>query len=340
MSHLRHWLIVLPLLCVGAGVAQQDPKKEKDPPKKDEKIEKAKHNPNEVEVRTSEGSTIRMIMLQESVDIVTKFGPLTVPMSEVRKIELGVHIDSEVAKKIETAIKNLNSTVFKERDEAVNELIKLGPSAYPSVVASSKSTDPEISQRAQMALKRIKAKFPADSLRLIVNDRIITNDFPIVGVIKTKTIKAENPILGALNLKLGELRSISWLGGNSEVEVVVEGNRYCNRTAWMDTNVNIEQGASLQITAGGEVDLLPGNNFFSGPQGNPDVGGRGGPGNRYTPGTLLGKVGESGTPFVIGERYSGAPAGEGKLFLNIVPGPWGGQPAGGNYKVKITIGTR
>jgi len=85
---------------------------------------------------------------------------------------------------------------------------------------------------------------------------------------------------------------------------------------------------------------LPGNNFFSGPQGNPDVGGRGGPGNRYTPGTLLGKVGESGTPFVIGERYSGAPAGEGKLFLNIVPGPWGGQPAGGNYKVKITIGTR
>src|SRR5262249_27476110 len=152
-----------------------------------------------------------------------------------------------------------------------------------------------------------------------VQDRVVTNDFPIVGRIVSPTIKAQSQYLGVLELKLSELRSISWMGGSTEVEVLVDATKYCHRTNWLDTGFTVEQGVALQLIASGEVDLLPGNGggeFISGPQGNPGIGGP-----RMVkgmPGSLLGKIGESGAVFVVGERYSTIPATEGKLFLQIV----------------------
>jgi hypothetical protein len=328
MSLLRRCLVLVPLLCAGAGLAQQDPAKKED---------KAKPT-NEVEITLGDGSAIRMTILQESIDVVTRFGKLSVPIAEVRRIELGIHLADGVPEKIAAAMKKLNSSVLKDRDEAVNELTALGPAAYPSLQAAAKTTDPELGQRVQLALKRIRAKHPADALRVLVSDRIITTDFPIVGKIVSPTIKAENHLLGARNFKLGELRTIAWMTGNNEVEVMVDASKYCSRTAWMETSVNIEAGMTLHVLASGEIDLWPGqgNEFISGPQGNFNVGGRG----PRQPGTLLGKIGESGTVFNIGERHSSMPTQEGKLYLQVVPGNWGGpgQIAQGSYKVKISAG--
>jgi hypothetical protein len=51
-------------------------------------------------------------------------------------------------------------------------------------------------------------------------------------------------------------------------------------------------------------------------------------------GMLIGKIGEDGEPFVIGDRYDGNPEREGKLYLHIGPSPWN-CPSAGNYEVKI-----
>lgn len=335
MSSLRFCAMIAAVGLVGPGLGQPpDPKKNP-----------AKPN-NEVEVKFGDTVTnVRMIILQEKIDIMTRFGKLEVPLTEVRKIDFGVHLEEGVLDKVQAAIKKLNSEVFKERDEAVKDLVKIGPPAFPALSAAAKTSDQEISTRAQMALKQIKGKYNADQLRLTVNDRIVTNDFPIVGRIVSPTIRAQNAYFGARDLKLTELRSIIWLGNNTDVEVLVDAGKYCHRTNWMDTGVPVEAGSGLQINASGEVDLLPGNGggeFISGPQGNLNVGGRfGGIGGNRLPGTLLGKVGESGTAFVVGERYYGMPGQEGKLYLQIVPGNFGGnQQAQGNYKVKISSGLR
>src|SRR5262245_31111315 len=316
MSWYRLGVLVLPLVWTGASLAQTGAKKD------------AKSPTNEVEVKFGDGSAVRMVILQENIDIVTKFGKLSVPMTEVRKIDLGIHLADGVADQIQGLMKKLSSDVFKERDEAVNQLVELGPAAYPTLHAASKSKDPEVNQRVQMALKRVKAKYPPESLRLTVHDRIVTNDFPLVGRIVSPTIKAKTPIFGALDLKLNELRTILWMGGNTDVEVMVDATKYCHRTNWMDSGVAIEAGVGLQIEASGEVDLLPGNGggeFISGPEGNFNVGGRG-PGNRQ-PGQLLGKIGDNGAVFFIGKSHHTTPTQEGKLFLQISPGPWGNQPA-------------
>ena len=52
-------------------------------------------------------------------------------------------------------------------------------------------------------------------------------------------------------------------------------------------------------------------------------------------GSLLGKVGESGEVFLIGEKYNGTPKGSGKLYLRLAPSPWPNQ-AQGTFKVTIT----
>jgi hypothetical protein len=337
MSCFRTLLLALPLAWAGASVAQ-DGKDGKDEPKK----EPAKAS-NEVEVRFADGSSVRMAILQESIDIVTKFGKLSVPMAEVRKIELGVHLPEGTLEKIQAAMKKLNSEVFREREEAVNQLVQLGPHAYPTLHAASKSTDPETAQRVEAAIKKIKAKFKEEALQLRVSDRIVTGDFPIVGRIVSPTIKAQTPIFGALDLKLPELRTIVWLTGNSDVEFLVDATKYCNSRQWMETSVMHEGGNALKIEASGEVDLLPGNGpeFISGPQGNFNIGGRFGPRNQWVPGQLLGKIGEGGTPFVVGERYNGSPGQNGKLYLQIVPGNFGGPGGGGaqgSYKVKVSSG--
>lgn len=327
--------VVLTLLLLGPGfsAAQTEPKAEP------AKAEPAKAN-SEVEVKFGDSSTMRMQILQENVEIVTKFGKLLVPIAEVRKMELGVHLPEGVGDKIQAAMKKLGSDNFKDREEAVSQLVAIGPGAYPSLHLAAKSTDLETSQRAQMGIKRLRTKFTADQLRLTVNDRIVTTEFTIVGRIISPTIKAQTPYFGTVELKLAELRSVLWLSGNMEVEVLVDASKYCHPLTWMETNVNVEGGNGLQITASGDIDLLPGNGpqFMCGPQGNVNIGGRG-PGNRL-PGMLIGRIGENGSVFNIGERYSGLPSQEGKLYLQIVGGNFGGgnQPAQGTYKVKITAG--
>ena len=59
-----------------------------------------------------------------------------------------------------------------------------------------------------------------------------------------------------------------------------------------------------------------------------------GGGRGFAGGALLGRYGESGEPFLIGEDYKGRAFREGKLFLQIAPSPFGTASTGA-YKVKI-----
>jgi hypothetical protein len=51
---------------------------------------------------------------------------------------------------------------------------------------------------------------------------------------------------------------------------------------------------------------------------------------------LIGKIGENGEMFTIGDRYEGLPEQEGKLYLHIGPSQWNAQ-CNGNYDVKVRV---
>jgi hypothetical protein len=89
----------------------------------------------------------------------------------------------------------------------------------------------------------------------------------------------------------------------------------------------------LLATADGQVDLWPQGpgQYVCGPKGYTTAG----KGVSYMAGTLLGRIGENGKIFVMGERYDGTPGEEGRLYLHIVPSPWN-NASSGTFQVHIT----
>jgi hypothetical protein len=55
------------------------------------------------------------------------------------------------------------------------------------------------------------------------------------------------------------------------------------------------------------------------------------------PGTLLGRIGEQGRVFVVGSRYEGTAAEDGKLYLRIAPNSSNSE-ASGSYDVRVSLG--
>jgi hypothetical protein len=291
--------------------------------------------PIEAEVRYADGSVIRATILQASLEVQTRYGKLTVPAREIRRIELGLHLTEATRQRIETGIRQLGSEVYKEREQAVRTLTQLGASAFPALHQASKSADLEVSQRAETALKQIRDKEPAETLRTRTEDVIETGEFPIVGHILTPAIRAKTSYFGEIDLKLTEMRLVRFCGNGSEPEVVVDAAHHGSAAGqWMDSGFTLNAPGRVKIMAAGTVDLWPQTpgQYTTDPKGYAPAA----TGNRNTPlpGTLLGRIGENGTVFTIGSGYEGTPGEAGRLYLHIVPSPWNNASTG-TYRVQI-----
>jgi hypothetical protein len=298
-------------------------------------------NPNEVEIRLADGSRVRMLILQASLEIETKYGKLVTPTADLRRIELGIRPPPGLTAKIEDAIKRLGNDSYQEREKAVKELATFGAPAYVPLYQAAKSKDAEVARRANQALEEIRKKVPENKLRVREDDLIQTAEFTIIGRILNPTIKAKSGIFGETQLNVADLRGIRWMDHQAEIELTIDATKYAiNATQWMDTGIEVSLDDEIVITASGQVDLMVngGGGYITGPTGNAQWGQA--PGSTHPPGALLGKVGNSGQIFLIGESYKGPAKAEGKLFLQISPSPWArhGNAVGGSFKVSIAGG--
>jgi hypothetical protein len=325
MCH-SNWVLVALLLWLGSASAQDN--KDKDHPRS-----------NEVEIRLADGSRVRMLILQESLDIQTKYGKLTTPITDLRRIEFGIH--PALAQKIDAAVGRLGDKSFQEREQGMRDLLRIGAPAYLALSRAAKSKDAEIAQRAGKALEQIRQKVPENKLRAREEDTIQTAEFTIVGRVVNTTIKAQSAIFGETQLNVTDLAGIHWLGKIAELELEVDGAKYAvNALQWMDTGIELNMNDELVISAFGKVDLMPngGGQGISGPEGSAQFPGQPG---IHPPGALLGRIGENGSAFLIGGSYNGTSKSEGRLYLQISTSPWahrGANAVTGSYKVRITGG--
>jgi hypothetical protein len=306
-----------------------------------------KADPREVEVRFVNGSKVVMTLMPEQIEVVTKFGKLTIPPEEIRYIEFGLHLPPGAAERIQTALAQLDSNNYKQREAALKELIALGAHAYPTLQNAAKSAPMESGQRIKQALKTIEQKVPEHLLRVKEEDLIQTSKFALSGKIVTPVIKAKAEYFGDLELKPPQLRSIRRVADAVKVEILVDAAKHGRQNApWMDTGFKVEANSKLMISASGEIDMNPQQpgQMAAGPNGmnnrgfNVNVGFRGGPGmglENLSPGTLLGRIGDKGPVFIVGDRYSGTASRGGKLHLLIFPVNWGAGAAG-SYNVRLS----
>jgi hypothetical protein len=328
----RQLLIAIALfgLCL-AGAGAQGTKKDT-PPKG-----------AEVDIHFLNGSTVRLQIQSEKLEIETPYGKLAVPMKDVRAIEFGAHLPEGHAAKIDAAVKKLGSGDFREREKAVAALLELGPFSYAAAVEATRAKEPEVATRAKEIVQKLNAKHPKKDLKLFVEDRVITPTFPIVGRILTPSIKAKADYFGDVDLSLADMRTLrAIVAAGVDVDVTVDAGKYAVRGQWLATNFQVDGRSAIVITAKGQVDLSPDDpgQIMSGPGGyraGPAGGFAGKKGvSKAAAGLLVGKIGENGDTFTIGERYEGTPGQEGKLYLQINPSPYSPQSAGA-YDVKAAL---
>src|SRR5262249_12121245 len=278
---------------------------------KDKGRDKSLPNAAAFELRFAVGSPVQMTVMDHSLGIPTRFGKLTVPWTEVRRIEFGLRYPDGVLNKIETAVAQLGSPDFKTREAAQAELLRHGELAYPHVLKAAREGTPETMKRARAIAEQMREKIPEEKLHIKPYDTVQTGDFPIVGRIDALVFKARSPVFGDATVKLAELRSLRSLFTAGDVDLTLDAAHYgLAHENWLETEIELS-GQSLEIRADGKVDLYP----MGGERGfyvaTPDGARPGGRPTLFPSGALLGKVGKEGKVFLVGSKYDGVPPGEG-----------------------------
>ncbi len=307
--------------------------------------------PGDVEIHFLNGSKVRMIVESEKLDIATAYGKLSVPVKDIRGIEFGLHFPEGMEAKIEAAVKGLGASDYREREKADKALIDLAPFSYPAVLEASRTKELEVSKRAKDILVKVQAKHPKRDLKTSVEDKVVTQNFTIVGRILTTTVKAKTEYFGEQELNLAKMRTLRAMGAVSlDTEFALDSGKYANQGQWYDSGFHCDGRTAISITAKGLIDVWPqqGGQFMSGPAGFQHTRNGGGPGGvavggrkignvlngNAHGGMLIGKIGEDGDYFMIADRFEGIPEGEGKLYLHIGPSQWNCQCIG-NFDIKI-----
>jgi hypothetical protein len=291
--------------------------------------------PDVADVRFADGSSVRMRIAQSAIDVTTRYGKLTVPVADIRRIEFGTRFPGGVREKIDAAIGKLTDADPKARQSAEAELRNHRELAYPALKRAAASADVDRALQATLLVRWLEEKVGPDKLKVRDQDTIHAAEFTVSGRIESPTLKGRTRYFGEVTVQVVELRSIRFLGGpGGETELVIDAARHAamSQDVWLDTGVDVIEGATLEVQASGIVDLWPmGGNYKVGPDAMPRMG--------ISPdgnpaGILLGRIGERGKAFTIGSKFSGPVSEGGRLYLRIGCSPWNNASAG-SYTVKI-----
>ncbi len=290
-------------------------------------------------MRFQNGSIVQQATLLDSIEIETKLGKLTIPPSEVHRIDFGFRVSDEDAKKLEEAMRNLKSDKHAFREGATKTLLGLGRLAYPTLLENRKGGDLETTRRIEDLIKEIQAKAPAGGLQTRRTDIVRTSDSVLSGQITSSTLRIHCEIFGEVKAPLWRLRDLRAAVG--EIFVALDSSKYGRRTSWMETEFEVSHDLRIEITATGEINMDP-NNQLNAPQATrnirPDGTNQLGSGEPpYLCGMILGKIGVDGPTFVVGSRHTMVPTREGKLYLRVVTLEMSNNiRAEGSYQVRIT----
>jgi hypothetical protein len=341
MRAARLWTL-LPLFLLVGGSTVLEPRARTAAPTA-RTTEKPAKAPVAFEARMEDKSLVRIQLLQEQIVVSTLYGRLTVPARDVRQIDFGHHPPAGTEKRIREAIGRLGDKTFAVREKAGKELLSLGTLSCAALREAAKGGDIEIVRRVRELLKKLEARYPEAERNRKWHDVVHTPTFTIVGRIEGSTLKVKTAYFGEAELKLADLWTVRSLEKGSEITVAVDAAKYAapgiGVAEWLETDVEVTSGSTLQITATGEIDMYPlgadTGMYMAGP-GGAKWGRQWGVMAAQQPGMLIGRIGAKGREFIIGERYNERATEEGRLFMRIVPSPWNNASTG-EYKVTISV---
>jgi hypothetical protein len=160
------------------------------------------------EARCSDGSVLRLTLLESKIPLKTDYGMVMIPVGDIGRIDFATRISPEVAQRIKMAIERLGDPDFKARETAMSELLELERAAYPALLEAVKSDDPEVMLRADRLLEEIRRLAPEEELRVEHSDVVHAGKSQIAGTIDITSLKVDTAAFGQQQLKLLDLRQL------------------------------------------------------------------------------------------------------------------------------------
>ena len=286
---------------------------------------------NDAQFTLRDGTVIFGKTELKNIEVNTAYGTLTIPMGDVIRLRVGKRSDRDLKTKIDRAIADLGSKDFAARDQATTELSKLGKLAYTELRKAATSDDLEVKERSAKLLEDLgnlddDADIPPE------DDHVVTPSFTVVGAIKIESLTIATKF-GPLKVSKKDLAKMS-LG---EVESLTRTASVAARATpgkMIATSVRVKRGDRLTITSTGTISYRNyGGTQFT-PEGSANYGTWG---DNFLVGSLIGKIGSSGTIFKVGERYSEKAEADGELFLGIAANDSGANYGSGEYKARIQV---
>ena len=273
-----------------------------------------------------DGTRLAGVPQATSIQIKTVYGLLTVPMSELVKIRFCSSLDSGLSEKIAALIQQLGNEEFDLREDASEQLEAIGVPALKALETAQKSEDEEIKARAEKLVARLDESIEEpdeEELHLVPlegeEDEVETLEFTIKGKIEEKGFLVKTRY-GSLDFKRSDILSIVFQEPLvTKLSFDVPGNTFAEKNKWFDSQADLAEGEEFKLRSSGIIILASLKGTRCGPDGTRAV-------NRtstssafksFPTGSLVGKIGKTGKPFLVGSEYSGTVEKKGRLFLGM-----------------------
>lgn len=227
---LRAVPLALGVMFVSVAVRAAGPEPASQPPESSKSLQPAV----EVEVRFIDDSNMKLKILDIQLELVTKYGPLQIPVSDIRRIEFATRTPQEVVERINVAIGNLGHPDFQVREQATAELKGYRERAYGPLLKATKNPDPEVSRRADDAVRFIQNRVPPAQLEARDFDVVFTEDSKITGRLSAASVRVNTFQFGEQHLKIADIRSLRSGSGIAADEVASAAPAPANLTAYQN----------------------------------------------------------------------------------------------------------
>ena len=178
-------------------------------------------------------------------------------------------------------------------------------------------------------------KAAADSLLALgMRDEVRTDELSFRGEVLTESF-ALKTLYGELNIRIADLEAINFKAVGLVNRSVIVTPGYQPNGSWLDSRLDVGKNKLLSIKATGQTSVESWSvkagpagttryNSFKSQQGFPML-------------CLVGKIGKTGKPFKIGEKYRLRSKTAGRLYLAIQPFDYEPGGVGGKYESVISI---
>jgi hypothetical protein len=253
-------------------------------------------------------------------------------------INLAAEASPRETERITAGLATIQSTDRATRDTAVAELTDLGLPALTPVLNAYKDRDLREPDALYRLFSRLMPGY-ADAADRSLDLIRLKNGEAMRGRAGIDSLTLQASGSGETKVPLASIRSLALRQAVIEKSIEVHSLRHCTQIEFLDTGVVISSQSRVEATAAGFVRL---SFAIDGWASDPD--GIKVPGPNYKTnlvdgfpfGALVGKVGATGSRFIVGRQLNKTELGEGRLYLAVNDnGHW--QNNIGSFRVKLRV---